>query len=134
MSEKFCARCMKRLPLLAFHRNRSNKDGVATYCKPCTNEYNNTPDQRAKHYARIAKNPEKIREQWKKSHDNDGHRERQRLRIREFNKRQVAELGEHYIKQKITRGTSLKHKDIPQDLVELKRVQIMITREIKGKA
>jgi hypothetical protein len=32
---KRCPSCDRRKPSAAFHRNRSRKDGLATYCRPC---------------------------------------------------------------------------------------------------
>lgn len=45
--------------------------------------------------------------------------------------RQVHALGNSYIKAKLTRGTRLKYKDIPDSVVELKRVLILIHRHKK---
>lgn len=130
-STKRCPRCERSLGAELFHKNRSRVGGLADYCKVCTNQYAKRPDQRAKTYARAAKDPEKIRQQWIKSHDNDEHRARQRLRVKEFMRAQAANLGEIYIKSKIARGSTLKFKDIPQELVELKRVTIQMKRHLK---
>lgn len=40
-------------------------------------------------------------------------------------------LGDSYIKDKLTRGSSLRSEDIPQELVELKRQQMILTRTIR---
>lgn len=36
---KKCTRCQKRLKVENFHRDKSIKDGLASWCKPCTKEY-----------------------------------------------------------------------------------------------
>lgn len=128
---KRCPRCSNSLAPEFFGKNRSNGDGLADYCKSCVSEYNKRPDVRAKQYARAAKNPEKVKQQWIKSHDNDAHRAQQKLRIKEYMGRQTKELGDLYLKAKIARGSNLAFKDIPQELVELKRVSIQIKRFIK---
>lgn len=35
---KTCSRCQQVLPLSAFGKNRSRKDGLHVYCRPCQNE------------------------------------------------------------------------------------------------
>ena len=36
---KRCSRCERTLPLTAFHKNRSRRDGVCTYCIECHSQY-----------------------------------------------------------------------------------------------
>jgi hypothetical protein len=36
--ERWCPECRRAKPLTDFPRNRSNRDGYATYCKPCHNK------------------------------------------------------------------------------------------------
>lgn len=130
-AEKYCPKCFKTLSLTLFHKNKSKSDGVATYCKSCISEYGKREDIRAKHYARMKNNAERVKEQWRRSHDNDGHRQRQKERVRAFMKVQSENLGDLYVKSKIARGTGIKFTDIPQSLVELKRAQMMIARALK---
>jgi len=47
-------------------------------------------------------------------------------------KKYVAELKNFYIKNLLTRQPSLKHADIPPELVELKRAQLKLHRAMKG--
>lgn len=37
---KTCQRCQREKPLDDFHRNAKGSHGRASYCKPCTSEYN----------------------------------------------------------------------------------------------
>jgi len=47
MSEKYCKRCDRTLPIWDFHKDKNSKDGHAFYCKKCTytlgKKYRHTP-------------------------------------------------------------------------------------------
>lgn len=36
---KVCPRCKRELPVSEFYRNKSQSDGLNTYCKECFNKY-----------------------------------------------------------------------------------------------
>jgi hypothetical protein len=36
---KVCTRCKKRRKIDQFYKDKSMKDGFASWCKPCTKEY-----------------------------------------------------------------------------------------------
>ncbi len=38
---KECRRCKEVKPLTDFYKNKANKDGLGTYCKPCSNRISN---------------------------------------------------------------------------------------------
>jgi hypothetical protein len=44
---KYCSRCESVLPLTKFGRNRSARDGLTTYCRPCHNAAGKEALQRA---------------------------------------------------------------------------------------
>ena len=46
---KVCPKCGRELPLSEFYKDKSNKDGLRTYCKECHKEY-------AKSYDKCIKN------------------------------------------------------------------------------
>ena len=48
---KQCTRCRKRRKVEQFHRDKTTKDGLSTWCKGCTREYD--------HAYRARKNAEK---------------------------------------------------------------------------
>ena len=50
-----------------------------------------------------------------------------------YEKYRADTLSDAYIKGLIAKGTSLKNKDIPTELVELKRTQIQLYRDLKGR-
>ena len=45
-----------------------------------------------------------------------------------YEKKGRDELSDVYIKRNIVKGTTLKHSDIPQDMIELKRLQLKLKR------
>lgn len=53
MASKFCAKCGETKPLGEFYKDRTRKDGLAAYCKPCCRKYDRC------HYVA---DPEKYRE------------------------------------------------------------------------
>lgn len=82
-TEKKCYRCQRVLPTAEFHKNRSQWDGLQSYCKSCRAAYDSTDERLAKareNEARLrranpekyrakgrewaARNPEKIRAKW----------------------------------------------------------------------
>lgn len=70
-----------------------------------------------------AANPEKMR-----SYEQNPERMSKR---RQRSKNQVAEATDGYIKDLLKEGTGLKRSDLPQELVELKRKQLKIKRQLK---
>lgn len=44
MTQKFCRRCFKALPLDEFHNKTDSKDGKQAYCKKCIAEYQKSRD------------------------------------------------------------------------------------------
>lgn len=45
-------------------------------------------------------------------------------------KRGIASLSDRYIRAKLTQGTALKAADIPRELIEVKREQLLLTRAL----
>jgi hypothetical protein len=74
---------------------------------------------------RYEKNPDKAREKSKK------YREKNLEKCIEKNKRYRDELADLYVICQIKQGSGLTASEIPQELIELKRVQLQITRELR---
>lgn len=74
--------------------------------------------------ARYEANREKILAQVK------AYREANREKILAGRKVQVEEMRAPYMRQILTQGTTLKAKDIPEDLVDLKRAHLRVKREL----
>lgn len=70
---KRCNRCKEELPLDAFHKSSTNKDGRQRRCAKCTIKYN---------LARYHKNPEKFRA-YQKKYDKDSNA-KLRARLRKY--------------------------------------------------
>lgn len=143
LSEKTCSKCSETKPLTMFYKRSRNKDGYDGYCKACKNDF-------IRNYRQ--KYPDKYKEKVKKWNDkvsmsikNDPvakkeHRERLakwrksekgKAVLRSMKKKQVDNLSDVYVKKLLARGTSLTHGDIPQGLVEMKKVKLKIDRKIK---
>lgn len=80
--EKKCSKCGVIRPSSEWPRNRTKRDGLADYCKPCTRAY--FAENSEEHYERVRRwqkaNPEKVREnsrRWAKANP-DKVRERSR--------------------------------------------------------
>lgn len=88
---------------------------------------------------RILKNPDKVRK-YEPTEKAKEKRKQYRIlnaeKVRKWKKehktRQRKTLSNLYLKQVITQHTNLLFKDIPQDLVEMKRNQILLKRKIKN--
>jgi len=76
-------------------------------------------------------NPENARLKYKKYRDTNRDKILEREKI--YAKHSVDSLSDSYVKQAIVKKTSLKYKDIPQDLIDLKRTHLKIIRLIKQK-
>lgn len=72
MKTKFCIRCSKRKDVGEFHKNKTYKNGLNSWCKKCMNEYSKKYYIKNKEYFKnyqkmyYQKNREKIREYYKK--------------------------------------------------------------------
>ncbi len=103
--------------------NKNNKDKIADYR---ANNRNKIKEHKAKYRAN---NKDKIKYADKKYRLEN--LEKHRERCKEWAKRSSAGLSYGYIIQTIKQKTCLKPNDIPNSLIEAKRMQIMIHRKIK---
>jgi hypothetical protein len=85
------------------------------------------------------KNPEAIREARRQvkakqlAKDPKGYLEKRRAYIRKANKKLVAEIRDNYVAHLLSKSTGfrLHANDIPKELIEAKRLQLMIKRELE---
>lgn len=96
----------------ARNREKCNLSAAASYHK-----------NKHKHKIRVKKNSEK----WKKNNN-----EKDLLQKRIGGRKRVKELSDVYLKNIMSRNTILSHADVPNDLVDLKRKNIIIKRELKN--
>lgn len=75
--------------------------------------------ERQKSYAQA--NPEKMRELHRRGYENRG---------KQKALDGIKELSDKYIKQLLVNGTTLRHSDIPPELIKAKRVEMIIRREV----
>tara|TARA_B100000965_G_scaffold386478_1_gene388768 strand:+ start:434 stop:1264 length:831 start_codon:yes stop_codon:yes gene_type:complete len=68
MATKICPTCKTEKPLLEFGKNKTKKDGLTTYCKPCSTkrlrELYNKPENKEKNKERNKINNKKYYEKW----------------------------------------------------------------------
>lgn len=154
---KKCSKCGEVKPFEAFSKMAASKDGLQFRCKACNAAYHsaNREKNNARQRAYSADNREKIRyadkaryeanrekilersrvyraaNKEKKQDYYAANKERIRATGRERTRRIVAELGDEYIKFLLTRDKSLRFADIPDWLVEAKREQLRLKRELR---
>lgn len=129
---KTCGSCKIEKPLSEFYRRRElGPDGRKSICKKCSdvkcveynrNKYRTDSAFRAKERARLQK--------W-----GDGNPEKRRLSLikgqRKMRKKQSEELGDYHVKHVLAVHCSLKESEIPQSLIDVKRQELLIKRELK---
>ena len=148
---KTCLRCKIEKPLDNFYNEALRKDKKSPYCKDCHRE--------RKRLAKLT-NPEKISAQkhasylrnigTKKRYDKlyhamhkekknaqsaiwkNNNRDRYNQRCKMLHKRHRINLEDEYIKTRLMeKAIAMKREDIPQELIELKRLTILIKRMVK---
>lgn len=123
-------------------------------CKQCMKELHranylkNLPKIKAKHNAYRQADPEKIKKCRNESFKKHRHKYLERENVRKkqwrldnlpyvkyresnYSKYQVKGLADGYLKKLLKRGTKLEAKDIPPELVKVKRITLAINRDIK---
>lgn len=159
MDTKKCGACEIVLSIDNFRKNKSRKDGYSWGCKQCSKEYNKKNYSTEKNSERWKKyysaNSEKIKSKSKEYYERTKIRQLEKSkRYRDINKelisqkkieyrvnnkdklkdyesRCVEELNDRYIKSLFRDEFYKRVKNIPQELIDLKRVQVQITRKLK---
>ena len=150
---KFCSKCGKVKVLELFYKRKLSKDGFFSICKECDYQRQviwtkNNPEKVAAAKNKYRKNnPEKVaaaRKKWEKNNPEKNARYRIanpekraaiRIKYRKNNPEKTANYGKLYT-ERLTDcyiTSLLGIKNPPQELMELKRVQILITRELRNK-
>lgn len=106
---KKCSKCGEVKLLDCFYRDKKRTDGMTCQCKNCM-------DFSSKKYKK--ENLDKARMYDKK-------------REKAKNKNRVKNVKDVYIKSKIKQQTGIPHEHITQDLIETKRLHILIQRKLK---
>ena len=159
--KKQCSKCREFKHLCMFHIDKSKKLGVFSSCKLCRKSLSQEywKSNKEKIYKRnrrwvsknkdwvydykkdyVEKNKDLVRKwarDYVKRNKNDVYkrhgiyRENNRDMINKKRRLSVENLADYYIKQRICKGGSLSHKDIPQVLVDAKRQYMKINRITK---
>lgn len=128
MQAKRCSHCERSLPNAAFNKDRSHADGMASWCRECIHaakrdHYRNNPEQyRARNERKPAAVKREVVYRWKRNHPE---------LVAEMHRSQRQRLTDGAVRSMLTNGTSMRNQDIPQALVEAKRLQLQITRLVK---
>ncbi len=138
---KICSKCKEEKSLDNFYKTGRNREYFMGLCKKCHNK---------KVYTKIKSSPKKYQEklntnrQWRngvnyyQKRNYKSYYEKNRKKIlayqRKLRKEQRDNLSDTYIKKRICHKSNLSYKDIPQTLIELKRKQLMIKRELEQTA
>lgn len=154
---KQCSTCQESKKLEAFNKDKNALTGYAHYCRNCASErrrkdYATRPETRIVKRAWDAKNKAKVRAQEKIRHQRYYAKPEVKARRAEWyeswklenaerlvagSKKRAEEMTEAYVKQLLCAGPNGKHipkskwPEIPQELIDAKRFQLMITRKIK---
>lgn len=137
MMTKQCTKCNEIKELILFIKRSANKSGYGSWCKKCHSVYNKkySIDNREK-YVQWHKNWESNNKEkrleinrnfrktdkfkvWKKAY----------MKIRWKNAKD--NLSDYYVKHLLSKRTPLQNKDIPNELVEIKREHLKLIRAIK---
>jgi hypothetical protein len=152
---KICKTCNEEKPLDLFSKEKRNSDGHAGQCISCRKEYvakyyiKNKEEIDKKNKINFNNNREKFlqvqkiyyqknleqallqRKEW---------RQRNPEKVKESNQKHKYKkaicsknLTDSYVKSQLTKRTPICNKEIPQELIELKRIQMLINREIRNK-
>lgn len=132
---KMCSKCGARKVFGDFYIDRIKKDGHASTCKSCV---------KARFSEWVKNNPDRaadIQKKYKDAHPDASkkrsaiYREKNKQHARDYAKalakRNCAELRDSYIRAKLARDTNLSCSEIPQPLVEAKRLELLIKRLVK---
>lgn len=123
---------LKEEDILFRKNNKGNKINVCGICKKQQDKksYEKHKDRKIKcnlEYTR--KNKEIINIMRKRTREKN--KEKLKVDRKEKNKKQCEQLTDNYVRKLLSRFSSLKYKDIPDELVQLKRYTIAIKRHVK---
>jgi len=147
MSNKTCSSCNQQKPLTDFYRDKKNADGRTYKCKTCSKhaykEYRDANLSLVKERRRVQRlnNIDAVRAQYRKyqqenrdslNKNNAKYREANPEKVKAIHRSRREELSDCYIKQLLAKqfDIDITHQEIPSDLVESKRQEIILSRTI----
>ena len=141
---KTCPQCRQSLDELLFSKNSHKPDGLQSWCKACKSShhkktYNPCKEheawlkKRTKTLQRMAEqyalNPTAGREKakaWRNENQEKDFATKRRYRVS-----QCKNMTDEYVKKLLTQGTTLTAAEIPNELINVKREQLRILRELR---
>jgi hypothetical protein len=141
---KICKDCQQHLPAEAFAKNAKNGDGLYTYCRLCAAarkaayRAERAEEEKARNLDWYRRNKDKSNATSRAYHQRN--RERRLQQLRDYyrqNQEQMqarsraahAELADHYVRYLLMpRQTVMLRSELPNSLVQAKRLQMMIKR------
>lgn len=122
---KTCTRCNRNLGDDSYGVDRSRPTGLRPACKACEKAGRNKVKQKAYYQAN-----REVRNAYGKAYYANN-KQKGKDHAKRSLKRAVEALDDTYIKQLLVKYTSLKRSNIPQELVDLKRLEMSIKRKVK---
>ena len=156
---KTCTKCKIQKEKEKFRIKKESKDGLRPWCRECESQYRkDNREKENKRYAEWAKknheqvitkskeyrenNKDKINElhkKWSKENKDRVYEYRKKWRDNNIEKQKAIDkkacetMSDFYISNMIVKYTNLNRTDIPKEIIELKRIQLKITRELRRK-
>lgn len=145
METKLCTKCNTVKSFDEYNKAKDRKYGISCHCRSCMNihkkEYRNREETKILikgcRYRYNKKNDHKNKEYALKNKDriaiyNKNHRkeniEHYNQVAASYKRKCINEISDSYVKDKLRRVTSLKGIDVPQEIIELKRIIIKTHR------
>ena len=122
---KICTICKQSLPFDQFYRDSSRACGRRPACKACTKAGLSKAKQKAYYQAN-----KELRNAYGKAYYQSNKSKGKSHAKRSF-KKAVDRLDDTYVKHILVKYTTLNRRQIPQEMVELKRLALSIKRKTK---
>ena len=129
---RVCRKCGQEKPLSEFVNNKMCALGHAYTCKQCASQYmrkwraDNSEKVRENSRKQRITNPEKVREKSRKWYA--ANPEKVREKSRKYRRKAREELSYYYLKRQL----KTRHLPITPEMIDYKRIQLKLYREIKN--
>ena len=146
MQSKICSKCKIPKTLDCFYKDKQVIDGISGVCKECRKKYQDSisKEKKSKYRNSVSKEKKEKKAKWQNNYFKTekgklarrsaskkySSSEAGKLVKKKRNANRVKNLSESYVKGTISQG-KFSPKIIPAELVELKRISILIKRELK---
>jgi len=134
---KQCNICKGVMRMSLFVKDARSKDGRGGRCKRChadkSKEYRQENKDKIAAYLKKnrARFAVRLRLSSKRHYHKHGNGETARARSRAYSKKIVETLSDAYVSRLVSEGRHINPQDVPQWMIDLKRQEILLTRQIK---